>query len=568
MASGTIRGKNMPAGNEPITMASENPETFNQRLSQWVASQGFWFQVRYSMASGGSRGVLLAQLIRMVLRIVVFGLIVGIAAAVYLVRLPGTDGFKDRMEESINQGLGAKESKVGGFQRVQGEMMMRRFASEGGNQTFFSNLEAKGIKARMGFFDVLPGKWRLGVLTVGDLDIHLNAGADDDSGSKKIGDTLFQDFGGLDFETIDVSRGNIRWGFSERSRGMVLGSHVRFHRTPQGWRIQATGGQFTHGWLKRLDIVDLTVVCSRDEIVFEKADFRKDGGVVRMDGLKIATGARPEVKGTIRINRLPIEDLIHPATREFVEGKISGDFSVSGSTNTNDGLALEGKITVDEENPIILRDRIYLLRALSEFAVFSTFKSVEFKQGSFRMKTRSGAMEVTEVDLKAGELMTMVGQMKVRLPTREEAAAAVQRNRVGDVVPGTTVGPNRPPGSGSEPGISLRQAGKELQKERNKHLAEGVEDDGAAFFDRIGQTFEARLLAEQAIEIEARSFIYEGGFQISLPAETFENTPALREMFPVDPQSGRIPMDVPIKGYLDGLTFDQTEDLYLRGKKY
>lgn len=549
-------------------MAADSPETFNQRLSQWVASQGFWFQVRYSMASGGSRGVLLAQILKMALRVFVFVLVVVIAATVYLVRLPGTKGFQSRLEESINAGLGATKSKMGGFQRVQGEMMMRRFASEGGSQTFFSELEAKGIKARMGFFDALPGNWRLGVLTISDLDIQLNAGADDEGASKKIGNVLFQSFESLEFETIDVTRGNIRWGFSERSRGSVLGSHVRFHRTGQGWRIQASGGQFSQGWLKKLDIVDLTLVCTRDEIVFEKAEFRSGPGSVRMDGMRISTGARPELKGTIRANRLPIEDLIPPATREFVEGRISGEFKVSGSTNTNEGIAIEGKVLVDEENPIILRDRIYLLRALSEFAVFTNFKSVEFKQGAFRIKTQGGAMEVSELDLKAGDLLTMAGQMKVRLPTREEAAAAVQRNRVGDRIEPNAVVPSRTDGGGTDSGISLKKAGKELQREREKNLGANVDEEGAAFFDRVGQTFQARLLADQAIERESRTFMYEGGFQITLPPETFENTPALRELFPVDPQTGRIPMDVPLKGDLYSLTFDQTEELYLKGKKY
>ncbi|MBN8460431.1 MAG: hypothetical protein J0M04_21590 [Verrucomicrobia bacterium] len=547
-------------------MAADSPETFNQRLSQWVASQGFWFQVRYSMASGGSRGVLLAQILRMVLRVFVFVLVLAIAATVYLVWLPGTKGFQSRLEESINTGLGATKSKMGGFQRIQGEMMMRRFASEGGSQTFFSELEAKGIKARMGFFDALPGSWRLGVLTISDLDIQLNAGADDEGASKKIGNVLFQSFENLEFETIDVTRGNIRWGFSERSRGSVLGSHVRFHRTGHGWRIQASGGQFSQGWLKRLDIVELTLVCTRDEIVFEKAEFRSGPGSVRMDGMKISTGARPELKGTIRANRLPIEGLIPPATREFVEGRISGEFKVSGSTNTNEGIAIEGKVLVDEDNPIVLRDRIYLLRALSEFAVFTNFKSVEFKQGSFRIKTQGGAMDVSEVDLKAGDLLTMAGQMKVRLPTREEAAAAVQRNRVGDRIEPSPSVPNQGGGGGS--GLSLKQAAKELQKEREKNLGANIDDEGAEFFDRVGQSFQARLLADQAIEIESRTYMYVGGFQITLPPETFENTPTLRELFPVDPQSGRIPMDVPLKGDLYSLTFDQTEELYLKGKKY
>lgn len=550
-------------------MAIENPDTFNQRLSQWVANQGFWFQVRYSMASGGSRGVVLGHLLRFLIRLSVLVAVVAIAGAIYLVRLPGTEGFAERVETSINDGLGAVESKMSGFQRVQGEMMIRRFASEGGNKSFFSVMEAKNIKARMGFFDVLPGKWSLGVLTVGELDLHLNAGADDAEGAKRISEIVFQDFGDLEFEMIDVSNGTIRWGFSERSRGMIVGSHIRFHRVSHGWRMQATGGQFSQGWLRRLEIVELSANCSPAGVVFDKAEFRKGSGVLRMDGLKVEAGERPQVNGVVRMNRLPLEDLIPEATQEFMEGMISGEFKVSGSTNSDEGLLMDGVVTVDEFNPIRLRDRIYLLRALSEFSVYSNFKTVEFNQGSFRMMTKSGEMELTEVDLKAGEMMTLAGQMKVRMPTREEAAAAIQRNRAGaPVADSRVVADPAKSREENETNVSLRRAALEAKRDRERKAGDGADDAGEAFFARIGQTFEARMFAEQAVERESRTLVYEGLFQLTVPAETFANTPVLREAFPVDPQTGRIPLDVPLMGDLYSLTFDQTEDLYLRGKKY
>ncbi|MCF7734232.1 MAG: hypothetical protein K9N23_21295, partial [Akkermansiaceae bacterium] len=126
-------------------------------MSQWVASQGFWFQIRYSMASGGSRGVVLGHLLRFLVRLSMLVAVAAIGGAIYLVRLPGTEGFAERVETSINDGLGAAESKMDGFQRVQGEMVIRRFASEGGHKSFFSVMEAKNNGARMGVFDALPG---------------------------------------------------------------------------------------------------------------------------------------------------------------------------------------------------------------------------------------------------------------------------------------------------------------------------------------------------------------------------------------------------------------------------
>jgi hypothetical protein len=160
--------------------------------------------------------------------------------------------------------------------------------------------------------------------------------------------------------------------------------------------------------------------------------------------------------------------------------------------------------------------------------------------------------------------MTMAGQMKVRLPTREEAAAAVERNRAGTPV-ADLGGGGRGPDSGVS--FSLKKAGELTQGDKEK-AGGGNVDPGEALFDKIGQSFQMRVLSEQAMERESRTFIYEGGFIITVPAETFEHTASLREQFPVDSQTGRIPLEVPLKGGLFDLTLEQTEDLYRRGKKY
>jgi len=143
-------------------------------MSHWVPGQGFWFQVRHAMATGGARAVVLGHLRRFPPRLGIFVLLVVVAGAIYVVRLPGTKGFQSRLEESVNLALGAKETKLSDFKRVQGEMMIRRFASEGGPKTFYSSLEARNVKGRMGVIDALPGKWRIGVQTFRDRHIRLS----------------------------------------------------------------------------------------------------------------------------------------------------------------------------------------------------------------------------------------------------------------------------------------------------------------------------------------------------------------------------------------------------------
>jgi hypothetical protein len=551
-------------------MESEQSNKFNERLNQWVASQGFWFQVRYSMSGRGSGSVVMFHLLRLAIRLLVLLGVVAIAVWVYLVKLPGTSGFQKRLKESIAAGLGANDFEMGGFKREQSELMMSHFVAEGGNQTFFSNLEARNVKCQMGLLSGVYGEWQPGVVLINQLDMTLNAGADDEKSAESVGDALFRDLGRLKLDTVEVNAASLRWGYSERTRGKIVGSHMNIQRLPDGWRLRFNGGTFSQTWLQQLEIVELVVVCTRAGVVFEKAEMKKHAASVSMDGVRVVAGQRPEVKGRVKISKLSVDDIVPPAAKAFIEGVISGDFRVFGSTNTTDGIGLEGKIVLDADNFIRLRERLYLLRALTEFDVFNNYRAVQFKEGSMLIKTSGGGMEVSEVQMKAGELMTLAGQMRVRFPTPKEAAAAVMRHRSGAAVPSMSEANGVTKTSKSleeDEDFTLRRAARAAHKDTSKAGGRSKDDGTSLLIERMSQSFETRMLEEQAAERKSHSLIYEGQFQITLPPDTFDNVQALREFLPVDPQSGRIPLEVPIKGDIYSITFDQTEDLYLRGQR-
>jgi len=319
-----------------------------------------------------------------------------------------------------------------------------------------------------------------------------------------------------------------------------------------------------------LEIVEVVATCTRDGLVFEKAEFRKGAGKVTMDGLRVVAGQRPEVKGIVKLRRVAIADVVPAAARNFIDGAISGDLRVFGSTNTTEGIGFEGKLVVDGDNVIRLRERLYLLRALTDFDVFNNYRMVAFNEGSLKIKSQGGALEVSDVDLKAGDLMTLAGQMRVRPPTPEEASAELKRSRAGNGTGPGQIKDDSTPTKASEEDveITLRRAARAARKDKTKTGAAGKVDEGSALVDSIDQSFETSILADQAAERESRSLIYEGLFQMTVPPDTFENVQALREFLPVDPQTGRIPLDVPIKGDIYSLTFDQAEDMYMRGRRY
>jgi hypothetical protein len=60
---------------------------------------------------------------------------------------------------------------------------------------------------------------------------------------------------------------------------------------------------------------------------------------------------------------------------------------------------------------------------------------------------------------------------------------------------------------------------------------------------------------------------YEGQFLITIPNDAFERAGILRQRYPVDRASNRIPIRVPVEGGLYELTLKQAEDIYEQGRR-
>jgi hypothetical protein len=547
-------------------MESEQSENFNERLSQWVANQGFWFQVRYSMTGSGTKGTAVFHLLRLSFRLLVFLLVMTAGISIYLIKRTEYQAFSLGLKESLRSGLSASEIQLGGFSRVQGRLEISRFACEGGTGTFFTSLEARNIRAKMGFLDGVVGQWDPGNIAISKLDVELRAGADDEESAMMFAKALFKQSDEILINSLEVGDASLRWGYSESTRGAIENSLMNIQRTGTGLKLSFKGGRFSQNWLRRLEIVNLVAICEPYGIVFEKAEFRRGQSTVDFSGLKVIAGARPTVNGMMKVRMLGLESALPVAMRTFVEGSFSGDFQVSGSTNSSDGIGFAGQVTLDGQDTIALRERFHLLKALSVVDYVRNYHRVDFREGSFLMKTSGGGMELTEVKLKAADLLTLEGQVRVRLPTQEEAKQAL----------GKTVGETSAPlfqaedeqneslaAKEGEDSITLRRAAQVLKREREGKATAGT----GSLFDRLGLSFEMRRLEEEAADRSAKTLRFQGNFLITLLPDSFERAPRLAQDFPVDGRLGRIPMMVPIEGTLYELTLKQAEDIYQQGTR-
>jgi hypothetical protein len=547
-------------------MEAEQAQDFNERLGQWVANQGVWFHVRYSMTGRGGKGVAMFHLLRMAFRVFVFMMVVVAGLWVYLAKRPETKRFNDDLQASLQAGLSASEIELKGFSRVQGQLEINRLACKGGNETFFTSLEARNIRCKMGFLDGLTGKWDPGTISLSRLDVELHAGADDAESAKMLSAALFKRSDDVLINSLKITDATLHWGYSERTRGSIENSVLKVQRLENGLKLSFMGGTFSQNWLRRIEIVSLVVVCDPDGLTFERAEFRRGRGTVDCSGLRVTGGARPLVEGVAKVRALGLDSVVPPALRSFIEGSISGDFKVSGSTNSSDGIGFEGQVVLDGQDTISLRERLHLLKALSVVDYVRNYSRVDFREGSFQMKTSGGGMEITDLKLKAEDLFSLEGNLRVRLPTAEETKAALEKTAGAGSAPLFKIDETENEevaSKGDSPDFTLRRAALEAQRARDGNMGEGA----SSLFDRLGLSLEMRRLEEQAANRLSTTLRYEGLFRITLPADAFERAPKLAAQFPVDANIGRIPMMVPIEGSLYEITLTQAEDIYQQGTR-
>jgi hypothetical protein len=547
-------------------MESEQSQNFNERLSQWVANQGFWFQVRYSISGSGTTGTAMFHLLRMSVRLLIFLLIASAGYWVYLVKRPNSEGFREDFQLALDQGLSATESEMRGLTVERGQFAINRLASTGGSGTFFSSFEARNIRGKIGLFHGKGSRWDPGTISISTLDLDLNAGADDAESAESISSVVFAEFPNAAITNFEVADASLRWGYSDRARGSISNSVMKIQRGEGTLRVSFQGGTFSQNWLRDLEIVNLVVRCNPQGLVFEQAKFQSRRGTVDFSGLTVTGGERPVVDGMAQIRMLDFENILPVPLRSFVEGSISGDFKVSGSTNTSEGVGFEGQVTLDGQDVIMLRDRVHLLKALSVVDYVRNYHRADFRSGSFYIKSGGGGLVLSDLNLRADDLLTLEGGMLVRLPTAEETRIALQQGSGNTITPlfgGDEVEPEMREAKDEDPGFTLRRAAIEDRRAREGRSARS----GGSGFDDLASSLEMRRLEERASERLSRTLRYEGAFKITLQGDAFDRATRLARQFPVDPTSRRIPMMVPIEGTLYELTLKQAEDLYQQGAR-
>lgn len=538
-------------------MEPDRTQEFNERLNQWVASQGFWFQLRYSLSGQGFVSSGGYHFFRLMLRILVFILIFTGAGGLFLMKRTSTEGFRKKMESSIGVELKAQEIRLSDFQRSQGRLSINRIVALGREDTFFTDFEARNLLCRMSILDSVKKPWRVGVLRISDLNLNLRAGTTESTSMNSLWSPLYENGSDLEVDVIDIGKATVTWGFSDFTKGKIEGSRLQMRRRADGWSMQFTGGTFTQNWLRDLSIVELSLECNKDGVVVNKGSFRKNNGSAEIVSMTIQHAERPVIDGEMKLKNFPITVTLSDTAESLMEGAVSGQLKLTGSTNTSQGILMAGKIELGENDYITLRESIPLLKALCTVDSYNNYRKVSFEKGSFTIKTGAGSLNVSEVDLDAGDLMTLKGDLTARPPTEEEIKMQLDH---ADSDASTETALKEKQVNLIKDDQDLEQATKLFQK-----YVQGKKP--VTIIDQYNYLQAERLIKGYKALKRLDELRFGGKLAMSLRSDIFVRVPGVQEAYPMDEATGRVHIMVPLESSLEFLTYRQARSIYEKAKR-
>ena len=537
-------------------METEESHSFQLRLNQWIASQGFWFQLRHSLSGGGNWSSTFFHLLGLALRVGLALLVLAAIGGIILVKRVDTSAFVSDVEVKMAKYFHAEKVDVSGFSRAGREGSIHRVGSIGTEASFFRSFDAKSLRFKMGLLDGLGREWDMGTVDANVLDLEIRSGLSSSEEVEKVVSEVFGRPENLVIQGLRVADARVTWGYYERAFGAIEGSQMSVIRNGENWRCTFKGGRFSQNWLRGFQIDELVVVLTREGLVVERGKLLAGDGSIIFQDVEVKGAEVPKPSGTLFLSHVPVSTLVPPNAAAVVDGTVSGELTLGGSTNSSEGITLDGEITLDGSDLLVVRDDFRVFEALSVVDYYRSYKRVEFDSGSFKVSTGGGELKVSNIDLKSGELMTADGSITVRRPTEAE----IERLVGSSVGPSMSVGMNPIGGRSSQDGgdmVSLRSAGKASQSGDGASEKE-VEDEDTQFYDELSHE---RRLRRDAMMRARDLYFFSGDIRLGLPADAFERSESLSKEFPADEAVSKLYLTVPMEGGLNELGLDLAEKL-------
>ena len=527
---------------------------YQSKVSDWIGRQGVLFQFRYARTVGAV--TLGRHLSGLTLKLVLFLVVAGVCVFFVLNRHFDSPGYGEKVAGQVANALGTGEVEVTGFSRNFAKGDFQFLELKGGEESFFYEAKFEKLRGEFSFLTGVTDSWRPSAISIKKADLRLKAGGSEEE--MKLGfSSIIESLKGQGISQIKIEDCSFSWGYSKLTFGMVRNSDFRAVLHEGIWEVELSGGTFQQNWLGPLAIKSADLKVGMGGIKIESLNLESNGGEADLKGSISGPVNMPTFDLAGGFNSLPIEKLIKingVSTREYIEGRISGDLKIGGSSNRQ--VELSGQVKLDGNDSVTIRERWSLLRALSILDNERTYLRIDFNQGGFAFSTGGGGLEVSEINLNAGNKARLLGSFKTRLPTQAEAAETL--------------------------GIKLTNnfsldytdssAAQELENDR---MRIDSRDDELGFGVDIERSIDVGELevpkAQLSVkELEALRMRQEmevhrilGDLKLAVPASSFNSSKALLEIYPKDELGWRwIPIELNDANFMN--LSDKANELLLK----
>ena len=393
---------------------------YQSRITKWIGRQGIFFQIRYlSLTSGGSFRVAVIRLMTTLGVICVLGAGLTFGGLKIYQR---TEMFGEKLEAHLSRVLGVEAFQSKGFSREAGNGVYRRLNLTGGENSFFYEGTIVGLKGEMPFLAGVVGDWTPAAVTIEKADFFLKAGGRQ-SEMEAAFSGIVESLKGSALNRVKISDLSCEWGYSKLTFGGVYNTTFEASLKDGRWNILLHGGYLRQNWIGPLKIKQGVLSLGKDGIEVGSLVLQSGDGLMDLEGMVHGPLNMPEFDLTGKFTGFPVAEMFEidlVQENRFIEGTVSGDLVITGSTNRR--IETRGKVALREEDEIRVRDQWELLRAVSAVFGDGNYLSIGFGSGSFDFVTSKGGCEVSNIDLREEKVARLTGSFSSRLPSQEEAA--------------------------------------------------------------------------------------------------------------------------------------------------
>ncbi len=522
----------------------EKLKHYENRFADWIGRQGILFQLRYASTIGatsliGHLGSVFAK------SVIALALFAGLGYFVLGSHFK-SDSYEEKMSAQLQSALGLEEIEAKGFVRSRGTGGYRGLVLTGGEKSFFYEAKITGYTAPLSYFTGLTQKWSPESVDIAEVALSVKSG-----GFKEEVEEAYAGFltslegGGVTAVVIDDF--SCEWGYSKLTYGRIQNAKLRADLKGGQWIVSLTGGKFQQNWLRDCEVVKGSLLIDASGIEIVSLDLKHGSGSVSLSGTIGAPLEKPTFALEGEFTQLALHKLLQlpdVTARDFMEGYISGDLKISGSTNSF--IKMAGSAKVSPGTSLTIREKWPVLKAISIIDNQRSFRRVNFSEGSFDFSTEEGGMVIQNLDLRAGETAKLVGEFKTQLPTQAEAASYL----------GITLTDN------FTNDLTDTSAAQKLEDDRMsldffKNEAAGPDDLDLRILSEEEQRFSRPARGEQTSETdleevrlreEMEIHRISGRLSLAVPASSFDENENLAKLYPADEEGWRW-IQIPLRNH-------------------